>query len=876
VVRQNTLLPLATAAGLVDLESRWRHESMSGQSTQVDQSLVTLESQRGTYGALGRELEEYGAKYPGRPVEAGALAQAAQAFIDEGDIESQMRVMRTAVARNALAGPLLDRYLGLLVTRQPDELLAVVRGNGSADVRNRAVQIAIGSGRQDLAYRAVAGRGGGMPTVWTRAYTALAGQYFDDHAPAIDAAFQSALDTRTIGERLKTPLKPDSVIAGRVWFYYGARYGEHLATGKSSAADEWLPASLEAEPDDPEAYVALGDWYAEAGQGAKAITEFEAALQLDADRADAHDHIARVLWSEGRQAEAIARWKAALSTLLRIQSRGVRVPEPFWHRAAETFTDIGERHAMGPLRGDIAHLLGDYYQRNKEYRFDQLMEPAAAASVTSGEGVAWLVELSRSMQYPDSMLHSLTLIKGLSVAQRLDLQREQVALAEKQAESQFGDAREWAVRLVNVYREELVSRLLDSGDVPGASAEWRLIPVPARRSRWDGDRDRDAVEIRLASRTGALDALLERYRTQPDWAPSVETLRNAAIGVREEHDENGARALLEYLYDREIRAGHLEAGNFIGLAEVKLERGDTAAAIALLNRMALVVADDFETLSPAAELLAKYGKNAEAADFLRRRIKAVPWDAAARVQLARTLPSGDAARAPLLAAVVTDSQAVYQLRAEAVRMSVGRASAAASSTAPAGASSTAPAAPAGTELAILSGAAVSPEAASKSYQVEARMEAARESFDAGVKLRLWQEALAIAPTDPRVRLGALRAAIAAGRDSLALAIEKTQTQAQYREFVPPESLLGEEEHAAVAEALAAAAERVDDLISAENYVQAAIRLRPPDRRDALERRLNALKAEQERRAKNAARLPAVKNAIEQDHAVRPQILRSAQ
>ena len=86
--------------------------------------------------------------------------------------------------------------------------------------------------------------------------------------------------------------------------------------------------------------------------------------------------------------------------------------------------------------------------------------------------------------------------------------------------------------------------------------------------------------------------------------------------------------------EREIASGHLEAANFLGLAEVKLQRGDIAAAIAILNRMTLVVEDGFETLPPAAELLGKYGKTAEAADFLRKRIRAVPWDARAGVHQA--------------------------------------------------------------------------------------------------------------------------------------------------------------------------------------------------------------------------------------------------
>jgi tetratricopeptide (TPR) repeat protein len=828
-------------------------------------------------------LEEYAAKYPGQTVAANALTQAALAFIEEGDIESQMRVMRTALARNDLSGPLLDRYLTLLVARQREELLAVARSHPSADVRNRAVQIAIASGREDMAYRAVANRGSAMPPVWTRAYTALAGQYLDDHAAAIDAAFQSALDTRTIGERLNAPLKPDSVIVGHVWFYYGARYGEHLAGAKSNLADEWLPASLEAAPGDPDAYMALGDWYAEAGQGAKAITQFEAALQLDADRGDAHDHIARVLWSEGRQADAVARWKTALATFLRIQSRGVKVPEPFWRRVSETLTDIGQRHALGQLRGEIAHLLGDYYQRNNQYRLQELLDPAARASIASGEGAAWLVELGRSMDNPEMIVWALRRVPGLTDAQRIELQREQVALATKQAEARFGDNREYAVTQATEQRAQLVSMLLDAGDVQAASAEWRLVPEARGRRLWDWNNLRYEIEIRLASRTNALDPLLERYRTQPELAPWADALRFAAVKLRHDGDENGARAVLEFLYDREIHGGHLEAANFLGLAEVKLQRGDAAAAVALLNRMALVVEDGFETLPPAAELLVKYGKTAEAADFLRRRIKAVPWDAGAMVHLAHTMPSGDAERGRLLAAALNDLQAPYKLRAEAARMAAGRGLAA----------------PPGTELAVLSVPSVSPDAAAKPYQVEARMEAARESFDAVTKLRLWQESLAIAPGDPRVRLGTLRAALAAGRDSLALALERPRQQPQYGRFarleiepsaiepfatepsepfatVHPAIELPDEESAALAESLAAAAERLDDLNSAESHLRAAIGLRPPNRRDALQRKLDTIKAEQVRRAKNAARLPVVKNLIEQDHVVRPRILRSAQ
>ena len=274
------LLNIAPFAGLAEVEARWRLEAMAAQSEGVDGRFVALESERGLYGDLGRQLEAYAAANPGQPVEATSLDQAAQAYIAEGDIDSQMRVMRKALARNSLAGPLLDRYLELLAARPPEELLAVIRGNPSAEIRNRAVQHAIGSGRSILTYSAVQTRGRALPPVWTRAYTALAGHYFGDRSPAMDAAFQAALDTRTIGERLRNPLKPDSVIVGAVWFYYGARYGDYLAAGQNAAADAWLPAPLEAAPGDPGAYMAVGDSYAEAGagrQGHRAIRESASA-----------------------------------------------------------------------------------------------------------------------------------------------------------------------------------------------------------------------------------------------------------------------------------------------------------------------------------------------------------------------------------------------------------------------------------------------------------------------------------------------------------------------------------------------------------------------------------------------------------------------
>jgi hypothetical protein len=204
-----------------------------------------------------------------------------------------------------------------------------------------------------------------------------------------------------------------------------------------------------------------------------------------------------------------------------------------WGRVGETFLDIGQCHALVELRGEIAHLLGDYYQRNNSYRLEELMEPAARASIVSGEGTTWLVELARSMDAPEWIMDRLIGTPGLTDAQRISLQRDLVAIREKQSEASFGDNREYGVSQATAARLDLVSMLLNAGDAKGASTEWSQIPaIAGRRPRWNVYQFRDQVEIRLASKTGTLNSLLERYASEPDSAPPVDSLRNAALVLR--------------------------------------------------------------------------------------------------------------------------------------------------------------------------------------------------------------------------------------------------------------------------------------------------------------------------------------------------------
>src|SRR5262249_11101940 len=108
---------------------------------------------------------------------------------------------------------------------------------------------------------------------------------------------------------------------------------------------------------------------------------------------------------------------------------------------------------------------------------------------------------------------------------------------------------------------------------------------------------------------------------------------------------------------------------FLGLAEIRLKQNRTDEAVNLLNRLNLLSTVPFENLLPSARVLSAAGHPAEAAEFLKLRIQAVPWDSESRLELGRVqmaLGSQQAA-GDTLQQVVGSSQAPYAVRSQAAR-----------------------------------------------------------------------------------------------------------------------------------------------------------------------------------------------------------------
>ena len=863
-------LPFARQAGMAPLEAQLLMRNTTYEVQHVSE-LNALQMRRGLFEDLGKEMERLAENETTPELRSAEENDAGVAYVAEGDRANAMRFLTSVAARQELPGSLRDWFLATLSKTEPERLVQWARDSHYSSLWDSAVQYAIANDDAALAQRAVAARFATEDPVWSRAFTALTGVYFADPSPSINTAFTGVLNNdATIGARVKSPANLDEQIAGSLWFYYGARYGEYLANLHRAAAPQFLPASLEQAPGNPEAYMQLAAFYEGEDTVANALARYREALQLDSNRGDAHDHMARILAQHGKRAAALQEWRAAIAVYEQIQSRGFAVPEFFWTQSTETIADIGSNGALRELQPDLARWIGAYAQRNGQYRLTPLLDAAFDAALDAHAGTKWVLDIAVDYASEDAFNGFLSNPR-LTAQQRVELQRRRVEVTKNALLSAHGNEETRLQIELNARRVELVSKLIDAGDAPSAAAEWDQVSDEVHRQN-------PREELFLAAATHSTDKILTLYRAKPERAPAMADLLDIITQLRNAKFDDAALSVAEFTYRRELDNQNLDAANFLGLAGVMLERLQTADAVALLRRMNLVSGEPFETLMPAADLLQQHGISREAIPFLRDRVRAVPWDAEARVQLAKLLAGAE--KDSLLNGVIGDPYAPYDLRVDAVE-----------ALAPKGTT----AVPVDSEIALLASASVSIASAEKPYRVAARVKAAKGK-DA---LRLLREASAIAPGNADVRIAEVRAALAAGRDNLALSLVQVSNgnaapqfapnpevgqfrpgRRRFRRFVPrfpamnesapllERSDLSTTEKAALTEDLSKAAERVDDFAAAISYEQSALGYRS----NADKTRLEALQKEQGRRIANASRQPVIGPSLEQRSIVQPKIL----
>ena len=860
-----TELEAAQAAGLEDVNVRILIALLRATPTDLGlmQQLQDAQQRRVRFGELGSGLEAiWKVTPPDTENRDNLLVRAADAFHQAGDTVGELRIIGLK-KRSGLPPELAQRFCRL-VGQQP-AALATVTPADAPDIRELAANCAIQGNRPKETLAAIALRGAGQPPVWTNAYNSLAGLYFGLNTPDIQNAWTAALGSMVIGDRIGKPVDRDQQIAGDTWFYFGARYGEYLAAvaRQPGAAADFIPAMIELYPQSPYHYLKLGDYYRENSDSRRALARYSDALELDRNRADAHDRMAEALWGAGRRDEAAAEFKTALEAYQAWQDKGAAPPE-FWTGLQSTLTHIGAHDLLAGLKADADRLLRTYVRRNGNYMFDPLLEGMLAAARDPQRGIDWLVEVSQAAQDPVAILTTAVHNERVPAAQRDALFAKLIAMHEATVASSFGGPRENADGSLRAWQIDWARSLVERGLMDRARALLGSIPDSARDARLD---QIVPLELQIAARSNGVPALLAKYGSAKT-ATSPEILRNAATELRARGQDAAARRVLEFVYSRELQAHRFEAPNFLGLAEVRLEEGDTAAAVALLRRMNMLAAGEpFSALPDAAKLLDRFGKTAEAAEFYEARVKSTPWDDESRARLAE-LRKDTAA----LTALVNDKSALY----------VARAGAAAAMRRLGGAAMTSGSG----ELDLLASSAPLGEAAvNKAYWYRARVEAAAGSKDPAVRIRLLQAALATEPQHNDARLSLFRAALEARRYNTAIA-SVASLPGQMAMSMPdsgpvPNYILdqfvngagfGIAERAAVARGLGESYQRLGDPTLAQYFWRLSLAFAPGQAgHEAIEKNIAAARAAVQLRTENDARRPVVTANVEQPHAVRPRV-----
>jgi hypothetical protein len=356
-------------------------------------------------------------------------------------------------------------------------------------------------------------------------------------------------------------------------------------------------------------------------------------------------------------------------------------------------------------------------------------------------------------------------------------------------------------------------------------------------------------------------------------------LSAAAAAIQKAHERPAANKILEFAYSREIARHNLDATNFLGLAEIRLDSGDVHGAVDLLNRLVLVVGQPCENLDAAAALLESSHHSAEAAVFLAQLVHATPWEPQYRLRFARAqiAANDDAAQARKdLAAIAGADDVPYAVRADAAAALAGKS----------------PGANLGSEeLNLLASAApITPKQANQPYFTRARVRAAAALHDDHDRIALLRAAIEDSPSSDAGRIALFHAAAAAHEDQLAysdarplldsLALPGNSSPEDQGADESPSSdeaaspaRMSRVERLRIVIELATVSENLDRLGEGVRFLRAAQKFQTdPARRAELRQHLARLRAEIDRRAKNAARQPEIHGQLEQDRLVRPRLI----
>lgn len=866
-------LPAVKSAGLTDLTSEFllkiaqRDAKLEAPELsewmQLEKSRVNVESE-------AAHLEKM-APTEGGEVRRRVWRSAADAYSDAGDEASELRMLEHLAQSQRLDGEWQLRYYRLLLARAPQRLIQIAGNEDSA------AQYLVHNGTAEQALAGVTARAQTRGPLWTNAYTALTGMYLREHRPEINAAFATALDAEaTVGDRVGHATDRGQHLAGGVWFYYGARYGEYLDGENDPRANDYLESELEHTPAVAGAYVKLADYSSDAGREDAALADYQHSLDLNRDQPAVLDDIAIIDWKQGRQSDALAAWDTAIKRLA-AEMDARHVPETFWTDFQRVLSSVSAHGQVRTIQPQVDAMLRIYIARNGEYRTEPLLESGYHAN---GDSVDWLLSITSAANDQANLLNSIVPNQWSTQGQWLKkndlilVLGYIVQLADRDA-AKNGDSDDG----LNWRRLRYVEALVDAKRFADARLVLQQLPEAKRvSSQWLPS------VLAVAAADGTLDTLLAQWQQQADQAPKDSDLKNAALKL----PAKPQRAVLRFVYQRALDRRELTAENFLGLAAIDLDENDITPAVGLLKRMTLLSDNVYADADSAAQLLEARHHPQEAIGFLRPLANSSPWNAEYKVRLAKAMLAADPNSAEALTALASaaaDPKAPYTVRETAATALKGHGAAASGSD----------------ELkALAQPACPPPDSVAKPYFVEARIEAAACAKNSATKEKLLHDAIATDPSSARVRLLYTWSAFAAGKDAQALVAaepylqyinsygDNSSTNDDTADEPADTSSAGDDrinaassfnslkrgERVRLLQLALAVYERRKDFANAYKMVTAALQQvhKGTKQYDALSAQQKQIETETARAQENEARAPDIRAALNQDRVVRPRLL----
>jgi predicted Zn-dependent protease len=643
---EHALLPAVTSHGPAELETRWLADDLTSAPANGDEirkraRLIELQQRRMRHAELGRQLEAHWRAHPRRNQEAQLLDQAAAAFRVAGESGNEFRLLEI----RANAGAWQERYADLLLERNPTALLSIAARSNQTRA-DRTAEYLILQGDADLAWRAVEARATNRAAVWEQTYKGLAGALHTSSDARFDSAYVSALGNATIGDRIGQPVDRDQQLAGQVWFYHAARYGEHRASIGAASPEDYLVAEIELRPASSAMHSSLADIYREYGDDDRAEAAYQIAVELDENEPLNYVRLGELAFASNNPTTGIEHWRQALAAYTSQIERS-RLGPNFWKETAALFEHISAQDNLSELRSEADALLQLYVARSGAFRFGELAKALLSAGYTTAELLDICAKSANAAQ----------LIAVLANANWLDQQSRAAAHSQAitVAEQQLGDAprpQQDNLRYALLQRQyDFIEFLLDAGN----SARAQLIATDLRESM---SSDRPALYYRLgalAGNTSNLFTATSPYAQEQAVHDAVQRLRGTGANAE-------ANSLLEAFYRQRLLSRSFSPSYFLGLAGLYLERGAVDDAEQLLRRMTTLSAEPYASNLDAATLLANAGQTQPALSFAADKLRAEPWHAEARLVVARLSTDSQG-----LATVARDSSVPYKLRVDAAK-----------------------------------------------------------------------------------------------------------------------------------------------------------------------------------------------------------------